>query len=303
MRRLKISGFLFLILLLAGEAITQELEIYVMSFNIRYGSADDGQNHWNFRKDLVFDVIRQHSPDVIGLQEALHFQIDEIIENVPGYSIIGEGRDGGKKGEYSAILHKSERFDVDTSGTFWLSDTPAIPSNHWGNVCIRICTWVRLVDTKSGMSFYIYNTHLDHESQPSREKSVRLIANRILQRKHKDPFVLTGDFNAGEDNPALRYLKGEKIENEITPLPVLDAFRTLHTSVQKVGTFNGFKGRTDGAKIDYIFVPPDVKVLQADILRTASNGKYPSDHFPVAARLRFGAESGVSDKVIPGIIK
>ncbi|MFO7889156.1 MAG: endonuclease/exonuclease/phosphatase family protein [bacterium] len=265
----------------------EQMDIKVMSFNIRYGTAEDGENHWNNRKTLVYEVIRHYSPDIIGLQEALRVQIDEIKNNIPGYEEIGQGREGGEEGEYSAILYRTKRFDVNGSETFWLSDTPEVPSKHWGNACIRICTWGHFTDRKSGSAFYLYNTHLDHQSQASREKSVRLIAERIHNRKHPDPFILTGDFNAGEHNPAVRYLTTDEKEQNIPPVLMKDTYRTLHPEAEEVGTFNGFKGITTGEKIDYIFAAPETRVLSADIIQMDKDGQYPSDHFPVTAEIRF----------------
>jgi len=262
-------------------------DIKIMSFNIRYGTAEDGEHHWNNRKTLVYDVIRQYSPDIIGLQEALRFQIDEIKNNIPDYEEIGQGRDGGEEGEYSAILYRTKRFDVNGSGTFWLSDTPEAPSKHWGNACIRICTWGHFTDRKSGSALYLYNTHLDHQSQSSREKSVRLIAERIHTRQYSDPFILTGDFNAGEHNPAVRYLTEDKKGQGGSPVVMKDTYRTLHPEAEEVGTFNGFKGARTGEKIDYIFAAPETRVLSAHIIRMHKNGHYPSDHFPVTAEIRF----------------
>lgn len=270
---------------------TYDLELWVMSFNIRYGTADDGENQWNNRREMVFDLLRNHRCDVVGLQEALKFQIDEIIKAVPEYGIVGVGRDDGKtEGEYSAILYNRERFKIDESGTFWLSDTPEVPGSiTWGNACTRICTWARFGEKKSGRAFYFYNLHLDHISQPSREKSVALVSERIDQRNHKEPFIITGDFNAGEDNPAILYLKGKTILNDgrggesKNPVPVVDTFRLLHPDANDVGTFNEFKGIRTGDKIDYIFTTPDVKVLEAAILYDNVGGHFPSDHFPVAA--------------------
>lgn len=272
-------------LLLALGALAAEVEL--MSFNIRYGSAKDGANNWSARRELVFDVIRTRAPDAVGLQEALRFQIDEIRSALPLYGEIGEGREGAELGEYSAILYNQERFEVAASGTFWLSETPEIPSAHWGNTCIRICTWARLVDKKTRKGFFFYNTHLDHQSQPAREKGVQLIARRIGQRGLREPFVLAGDFNAGEDNPAILYLKGGAADAQERPLLMVDSFRMLHPAEKTVGTFNGFKGKADGAKIDYIFIPPGVEVLSAEILRPPAGAPCPSDHFPVTAKLRF----------------
>jgi endonuclease/exonuclease/phosphatase family metal-dependent hydrolase len=287
-----------------GREEDELLAADVMSFNIRYGSAADGEDRWDKRKDLVCDIIRYQSPDVVGLQEALDFQIEYILDAVSGYGMIGEGRDGGSAGEYSAILYWADRFDVAEHGTFWLSDTPEVPSRHWGNACVRICTWGRFVERESGRAFYLYNTHLDHVSQPSREKSVRLIMERVSERGHPDPFVLTGDFNAGEDNPAIGYLVGDATRasgtmvaagdatgDDVTPLPLVDAFRVLYPDAGSVGTFNGFEGKTGGDKIDYVFVTPDTEVSHASILRMHDEGRYPSDHFPVTASLAFKADA------------
>ena len=250
----------------------------VMSFNIRYGTANDGDNHWLKRRDQLFDLLREQHPDVVGLQEALHGQIEEILQAVPGYDYVGVGRsDGRRAGEYAAILFKSSRLRVRRSDTFWFSDTPGVvKSTSWGNQIERICTWA-YVEDREGPSFYLYNVHLDHQSQPSREKSVALLLERIKARDPKAPAVVTGDFNAGEANPAAQaMLAGFR-----------DSFRVLHSDTTEAGTFNGFKlGQTGGEKIDFVFVEPGTEVLAAEIVRTSRDGRYPSDHFPVTARIR-----------------
>jgi len=276
------------------EAGANAFELRVMSFNIRYGSAGDGENRWPNRRKMVFDVIRKQKSDVVGLQEALRFQIDEIRKALPEYGEIGVAREDGRiDGEYSAILFRADRLGVAEAGTFWLSDTPEVAgSSHWGNACVRICTWARLIENDSGKAFYIFNTHLDHVSQPSREKSAALLARRIASRNHKDPFVVTGDFNTGEDNPVITYLKGKTalgLPNagaSRSPVPMVDTFRTLHPNVKDVRTAHGFRGSRQGNKIDYVLAPPAIQVLEAQILYDNIDGRYPSDHYPVTARLR-----------------
>jgi len=276
----------------APEAAAPEaIEVRVMSFNIRNGRANDGENRWDMRKELVCDVIRECSPDVLGIQEAYRFQLDEFNMRLPEYAEVGVGRDGASRGEHSSVLFLKKRFDIDESGTFWLSDTPAKPSAHWGNRYRRICTWARLVE-KAGegpgdAALYIFNTHLDHRSQPSREKGVRLIAERIATRAHPDPVVVTGDMNAGERNPAVRFLLEEKGEaGETGPARLVDSYRVLHPEEKAVGTFHWFTGLAPGGKIDYVLVPPDAEVLDAQIVRASREGRFPSDHFPVTARVR-----------------
>ncbi len=288
----------------SNQAKTAGLQLRVMSFNIRFGSANDGVNRWKNRRGMVFDIFRNHKPDVAGLQEALTFQIDEILESAPGFEMVGVGRDDGRKaGEYCAILYNRERFEVGESGTFWFSDTPEVSGSvSWGNSYTRICTWARFEEKQNGGAFYLYNLHLDHQSQPSREKSVVLLAERISRRKHKDPFVVTGDFNAGENNPAVLYLKGKaafgdnKGGQTKNPIPMVDTFRVLLPDVNNVGTFNQFQGVRSGDKIDYIFTRPEVKVLEAAILRDNIDGRYPSDHFPVMAKLSLDSSGDVREK-------
>jgi endonuclease/exonuclease/phosphatase family metal-dependent hydrolase len=257
----------------------------VMSFNIRYGTAKDGENAWPARREMLFDVIRQQDADVVGLQEALDFQIDEVIAAVPAYAVVGVGRDdGGEKGELSAILFRRDRLRVAEAGTFWFSDTPSTPgSTSWGNTITRICTWARFID-RDGRGFYHFNVHLDHQSQPSRERSTVLLRARIDTRAvMRDPVVLTGDFNVGESNPAIATLTGPSPASA----PFLDTFRVRHPDATDAGTFSGFKfGNSGPDKIDYVLVQPGTEVLAAEILRVSRDRRYPSDHFPVTARVR-----------------
>ncbi|HUV12720.1 MAG TPA: endonuclease/exonuclease/phosphatase family protein, partial [Acidobacteriota bacterium] len=206
--------------------------IKVVSYNIRYGTAQDGPDNWKNRRQIVFESLKTQGPDLVGVQEALRFQIDEILEVMPHFQLAGVGRDDGKsKGEYSAVLFDSDRFELLASSTFWYSDTPEVPgSKSWGNSIPRICTWARLRDKRTHSHLYLFNTHFDHRSQPSRERSAQALIEAIRLRDHQDPVIVTGDFNAGEENPAIRYLKSapslEPGEGQETgPLLLIDTFR------------------------------------------------------------------------------
>ena len=252
-------------------------ELKVMTFNIRYGAANDGANSWQFRKDDVVKTIQSFKPDLLGLQEALQLQIDELLMQMPGYAYVGGGRDDGKReGEHSCIFYQKDRFNVDSAGTFWFSETPNIvASKSWGNNITRICTWVRLHDKFSGKDFYLFNVHLDHESQPSREKSAELLVKKINEKTL--PVILTGDFNCGDENTAIKTILSSGL---------IDTYRILNAKQPKEGTFNSFKGETSEDKIDFIFITKDFLVKQSEIVRTSYDGKFPSDHFPVTAILR-----------------
>jgi endonuclease/exonuclease/phosphatase family metal-dependent hydrolase len=276
-----------------GEAGAASTEVDVMTFNVRYGTADDGPNRWELRREHLFDLIRERSPDVLGVQEAHGFQIEEIMARVPGYRLLGRKREGPHGEEHSSILYKPERFQVDGWGTFWLSDTPEKPSATWGNSTYRTCTWARFVDVQTGSGFYIYNTHLTGErnEREAQWKSTLLIIEHMADRKHPDPVVFTGDLNAPEDHQVIDYIKGGGRSAGAPAIRFVDSFRELHPDATEVRTRTNFQiGNTRGSKkVDYVFVEPGVKVLEAEIVRDSRDGRYPSDHFPVTAKLRLGA--------------
>lgn len=278
-----------------------------VSFNIRYGTAKDGPNAWPHRREMVTDLLRDMDADVIGLQEALRFQLDEIEAALPGYIEVGVGRDDGlTAGEYAPLLVRSRRFAVAAAGTFWLSDTPEVPgSRSWGNGIPRICTWARLVE-KAGAedharAVWVYNVHMDHISAASRQRGAELIAAYLRDRPAAyadEPVVLMGDFNTGEGSPPLQFLRGEAdrasseemwpgYESPESPA-LVDTFRQAHPDAEEVGTFTAFRmGATTGEKIDHILVSQGARVLDAGIDRTSRDGRYPSDHFPVWAVVKF----------------
>ncbi len=304
-RRGTLASFLLAITVLSCTAAPPDaaLELRVMSFNIRYGTANDGENSWPSRNQLVMDVIADHDPDILGIQEALEFQLDELKQNLGGYRMIGVGRDDGiAAGEFAAILYRSSRFEVLESGTFWFSDTPEVPgSTSWGNNVTRICTWASMREKSTGLQFFAYNVHFDHESQPSRERSSQLLAARINARSSQSPFIVTGDFNAGEENPAMLLLLGEGQQIDLgTGYPVTspglrDSYRALHRDSVSVGTFNAFRGERTGEKIDAVLVSSDWHVSKAAIVRTAVDERYPSDHFPVVATISLPQITGETD--------
>ncbi len=273
----KAVKILILLIVFSFSDILAQDSISVMSFNIRYGLANDGENSWQFRNKFVFDVIKTNNPDLIGLQEALFFQVEEILNQFPGYKMIGVGRDDGKlAGELSCILYKSDKFSVDTSSTFWFSDTPEIPgSRHWGNNYNRICTWGKFQLKNSDKSFYYYNLHLDHESEIAREKSVDLLIQKIGDLKKANPIIISGDFNCGESSVPIQIILKE----------FRDTFRLVNSKQENEGTFNGFTGDISGERIDYILINNLFETKKAEIIRTNYEGKFPSDHFPISSQI------------------
>ena len=265
-------------------------EIRIMSFNVRLSPGKDGDNKWPYRRDLVVEVMKEFEPDFLGVQESWPDQIEYITENLPGIAHIGGSRELTENGEGAPLFYDSNRWQPsdEEQGMFWLSDTPEVRgSKTWNNICPRTVAWARFLpqNAEAGQGgVYVYNTHFSHMSDEARVKSAHMLAKVIAERKHADePVFVTGDFNAGEDSASIRYLKGEA---EGSPVKMIDTFRSVHPDAEKVGTFNGFKGNSDGAKIDYIFALPGTKVIEAEIIRTNKDGRYPSDHYPIMAVVR-----------------
>lgn len=266
------------------------LQLRITTSNIRFATDEDGINAWPARKALLFQVLEGQAFDSAGLQEALAAQLADFATDMPEYGQIGVGRNDGKtKGEYAAILYLKQRLAVASSGTFWFSDTPEVPgSMSWGNDLPRICTWARFQDLATGRHYYHYNVHLDSDSQPSREKSVVLLAQRMATRAEPaEPVILTGDFNAEPNDLAVTYLLDQQsIDNAKAPFTLQDAWLLLHPADPESRTSHKFKGgATGGGHIDYIMFGSGVSAGSAEITRTHEGDVYPSDHYPVSATL------------------
>jgi endonuclease/exonuclease/phosphatase family metal-dependent hydrolase len=275
--RMVCFGVSWAAVLLSAPLVLAE-PVRVMTFNVRYGTANDGPNHWDLRREILLGVVKEFDPDVLGVQEALRDQLVALVEALPGHVCVGVGREADGGGEYSALFYRRSRFDLAAADTIWLSETPGAPgSRTWGNELPRICTWARLLDRNDARRFTVFNTHWDHQSQSARERSGQVMATLVAELSVAgEPVLVTGDYNAGEDNAAIANLTrgGELLR---------DTFRVVHPDEREVGTFNGFQGLTRGPKIDAVFATPEWQVQAADIIRTHQDERYPSDHFPVTA--------------------
>lgn len=269
-----------------GKAPT---EVRVMSYNIRYGTANDGENHWEKRKDFLIETIKAFNPDLLGTQETLGFQRDFLAEKLSGYETLGVGRDdGGEKGEMTALYFKRSRFEKLDGGHFWLSETPDVPgSKSWDTSLTRMVTWVKLRDRlqPKAKPIMFFNTHFDHRGEQARVESARLIRRRAEEAAKTCRVIVTGDFNAGEDNQAYQAFFGA---NDGKKSLLRDTYRLTHpTRAANEGTFSSFKAdQTSGPRIDWIGASAEWKIIKAEIDRTQRDGRTPSDHFAVTAVLK-----------------
>jgi endonuclease/exonuclease/phosphatase family metal-dependent hydrolase len=263
-------------------------DVKVMSYNIRYGTAKDGENHWDKRRDFLAETIKVANPDLLGTQETLGFQRDFLAETLPNYQVLAVGREDGKeKGETTAIYWRKDRFEKVDGGHFWLSETPGVAgSKGWDTSLPRMATWVRLKDkAKEGKPVLWINTHFDHVGKIARLESAKLIRDRIGMLGKDCSVIVTGDFNAGEGSEPYQAFFGLR-GNEASP--VLDSYRAAHPERgQNEGTTTPFLSAAgNGSRIDWIGVSRDWKVIVAEIAHPDRDGRTASDHFPVTAILR-----------------
>ena len=270
--------------------------IQVMSFNIRFdaGEPSDDPNAWvstngDHRRDKALTVIRDYGPDILGVQEAMHNQVIDLRDALPDHDFYGIGRDDGvTQGEYSGVFFRRDRFTKKSEGTFWLSETPDVAGSKYPDTCCaRIASWVVLEDTQTGgrPEYFVMNTHWEHDDhgKPARAYSSGLIREQLGVFSGGRQVILMGDLNAQEDDAEIATLLGR---DDPAGLQLTDSYRAvLPTRDPDERTYHAFNGGAEGSRIDYVLYTDTFKAIDASIVRTDFEGKYPSDHYPVTATL------------------
>ena len=270
-----------LIYLLAAVAFTacgSATSLSVMTFNMRYDNPEDGQNNWRFRRERIAGVIKAQEVDVLGTQELLSNQFDDLSGLLTGYQGVGVGRlDGAESGEYCAVFFRKDRFTLLDSGTFWLSETPeVVGSLGWDGACERIATWVVLRD-RDGRGLFFLDTHLDHVGQVARDEGVSLLMKRIETLSGGRPVILTGDFNSEPGSSVVAHVQKDGVLRDAKAI-----------AAQRSGTdwsFSDFGQIPEAERplLDYIFVSGDIEAVRYEVLPDTFDGGYVSDHAPVMA--------------------
>lgn len=256
----------------------------VISFNIRYNTANDSLNAWPYRKDKAASQLLFHEAHIVGLQEALYGQITDLLDQMPKYKHVGVGRDDGKQnGEFSAILYDTTRLQLLESKTFWLSEQPTVAgSKSWDAAYTRIVTWAKFRDRLTKKTFFHFNTHFDHMGKVARGESARLLLQKLHDIAGAATVVVTGDFNASPQDEPIRVITDRSNPLHLTDTKEVSQLPHYGPS----GTFTAFGPfETANEPIDYIFIKKGVKVLQHATLSQNWGGRYSSDHYPVFARL------------------
>lgn len=268
----KIIFFVFLII----EVLPIKAQHMIIgSYNLRYANKNDVGNLWQERKSIVSSLIRFHQFDILGTQEGLRSQLDDLTDALSEFDRYGIGREDGKaEGEHSAIFFNKNKYKLVDKGDFWLSETPDKPSLGWDAAINRICSWVKLSEKSSGKTFYVFNAHYDHKGVLAREESSKLVLKKIKEIAGSAPAIFMGDLN-GEPHSKWYQLIAQSGH-------LKDAYETSPIRYANNGSFNGFGNALEKNNIiDHIFLTSSFSVLRHGILTDTYMGKYPSDHFPV----------------------
>ena len=259
----------------------QEAKVNVMTFNIRMDYAGDSLNSWKYRKDHVGKMLNYYEPDIVGMQEVVHNQLEDLKARLPQHTALGVGRaDGKEKGEYGPIFYKTARFELLDYGNYGLSETPdSIGLRGWDAACERIVTWAILKDRQSGKKLACFNTHFDHIGQVARRESAHMLIERRKEIAGEYPAIITGDFNATPDSEIIKIItnaEGIKDTREVSAVVYGPQW-----------TFHNF-GRTPVERrslIDYVFVDHQIEVNRYCSINDTPDIGFLSDHNPVMVAL------------------
>ena len=277
---MRLLAFLLAPLAILGAETPPAVELRVMTFNLRYASTRP-PNDWPTRRPVMKACLEATKPDLIGTQEGLAGQLADLRSDLPDYAMLGQGREGGDKGEFMAIFYRRERFELLETKDYWLSTTPeVVGSKSWNSSLPRMVTWARFRDKSTGRTFLFVNTHFDHISEEARAQSAKLVRARLEKLKPTDPVLLVGDFNAVTKTSAAyrTFMDGGYLTNLFLAAP--------ERSGEALNTAHGYrKPRSDGIHIDWILGRGPWKAQTAEVITFEIKGQTPSDHFPVMVKV------------------
>lgn len=286
MKRNHFIALLLLSILFLGCTSKTPSNITVATLNIRLDTPVDGPNRWEYRRQHVYEFVKEQQLSIIGFQEVLENQLRDMETNMPEYRFVGVGRDDGKtQGEYSPIAYLNDSYELLDSNTFWLAENPdSVGMVSWDAALTRIATWAKLKDKSNGKTFMVVNTHFDHVGVEARKNSALLIIKKIKEIVGNKPAIITGDFNVTDQSDAYRTMT----ENKFV---LKDAHKIADEIMGLDYTFHNFGKISEdpdgGEKIDFIFVTPQVNVLKSNIPSAQIDSVlYLTDHNPQIAYIR-----------------
>ena len=247
----------------------------LVTLNIRCDFGQDGENNFEYRKDLILKKIAQEKPDMICFQEVLPHIAKWLKENLTEYYVIGCGRSPELRDEQVSIAYRKDRLNLMEMQSYWLSETPYVPASRYAeqSICPRICNEALFEDLETGKVFRIVNTHLDHIGAQARILGLRQILEKLkTEQLYPDaPTMITGDFNAEPQDPEFEILKEYPEYTNVTE----------HIGI----TYHGFTEEDHPCSIDFLLVKGDIKTGEPVKWTDKEGNVWLSDHYPVCVEV------------------
>ncbi len=256
------------------------MELCLISCNIRFDNPADGQNSWPHRREFLAQTLLKHAPSLIATQEGRIHQLNQLKSSLTNFDLVDQHRSWIGERMYPSIFLERNQFEFIASGDMWLSETPDIAGSHsFESAFPRLMTWTKIQVKGSGENLFIVNTHLDHVKPETRLGQVKVLAQEIKRIWDKQSsLIIMGDFNDSPSSKVREFLMDE--------FSFLQDAWSLFNSVEET-SHHAFKGEIqNGSRIDWIMVDAKLSVESCLMDKSASNGLYPTDHYPIICKIR-----------------
>lgn len=253
------------------------MQLKIISSNIRYENAHDGNHAWVNRLPLLQNIFTEFHPDIIATQEGREKQIKSLAELIP-LKLVDEHREWIADRMYPCLYVNEEQIKVNSSGDIWLSETPHISGSvSFKSTFPRLCTWMHINHLVNNQDYLIINTHLDHVLEETRIEQIKVLITEVQKlNKLNLPIILMGDFNDSPESQVRKKIL-EKLDLKDPWIEEANPEETTH---------HAFLGdQAEGVRIDWILVPQAFAVEEIKLDKRSFDNIYPSDHYPLLATL------------------
>jgi len=257
--------------------------ITVATLNLKKGDL-----RWGERAPLLMDELVRLRPDVVGFQE-VDLRLDQGNWLCRRFNdLIYGGTGPGEHDPMYEIHHMANLRDNVALEALAIMTGLAVSRHEGMAYLIRNRVAHRITIDAGGSPVDFYNTHFHHELDAQGDEWRRLQAERLLEWMDRDgrnaPKVLVGDFNSPPGTGPIRIL-GERL---VSAHALVHGREPHHTLTPMASILQG-QEPPEGLVVDYIFVTPNVKALQAGVFCDAPDPPdptlYPSDHLGVYATI------------------
>lgn len=248
---------------------------------------------WEHREPLLVQEILRYNADILCLEEVDCFsQLAASIDGPDGFTGVWIPK------PRSPCLHFEDNMGPDGNAIFWRkSKFTLVKSYHHvlegedglpTNATVLCC---QLEDTKTKENLTVMATHLKAKKG---FESVRVAQTkhllRIIETEKQGRLILTGDFNAGLEEPGYEMVRSAGLESVYRKVLTEEP---EYTTWKRRGGSGGSGPMEKKATIDFIFCTLDTvqpcAVLQVPSMAAIGPGllpslTFPSDHMSLVAR-------------------